>query len=192
MKKLIVCVAAVALGLSASAATVDWQVSVSSASASPAYTAYLVDATAWDAATITADTFTDSSIVLDSTTFSSTGSGKGSAKTYTTIASGTTAGARAKDIASLAEGDTISVYYVLLDTSSDPNTYYTISDTLSGHASTGEAQLGTHTTVASATLASATWTPVGGGSGGGDVPEPTSGLLLLVGGAMLALRRKQK
>ena len=33
------------------------------------------------------------------------------------------------------------------------------------------------------------WTS-GGGSGG--VPEPTSGLLLLVGGAMLALRRKQK
>ena len=29
-------------------------------------------------------------------------------------------------------------------------------------------------------------------SSGGDVPEPTSGLLLLVGGAMLALRRKQK
>ena len=29
-------------------------------------------------------------------------------------------------------------------------------------------------------------------SGGGDVPEPTSGILLLVGGAMLALRRKQK
>ena len=31
-----------------------------------------------------------------------------------------------------------------------------------------------------------------GTAGGGDVPEPTSGLLLLVGGAMLALRRKQK
>ena len=30
------------------------------------------------------------------------------------------------------------------------------------------------------------------GGGGGDVPEPTSGLLLLIGGAMLALRRKQK
>ena len=28
--------------------------------------------------------------------------------------------------------------------------------------------------------------------GGSDVPEPTSGILLLVGGAMLALRRKQK
>ena len=29
-------------------------------------------------------------------------------------------------------------------------------------------------------------------SAGGGVPEPTSGLLLLIGGAMLALRRKQK
>ena len=29
-------------------------------------------------------------------------------------------------------------------------------------------------------------------TGGGGVPEPTSGLLLLIGGAMLALRRKQK
>ena len=42
----------------------------------------------------------------------------------------------------------------------------------------------------SATQAAANWKTVGGG--GGDVPEPTSGLLLLVGGAMLALRRKQK
>ena len=31
-----------------------------------------------------------------------------------------------------------------------------------------------------------------GGSGGSGVPEPTSGLLLLVGAGMLALRRKQK
>ena len=31
-----------------------------------------------------------------------------------------------------------------------------------------------------------------GGGGGSDVPEPTSGLLLVLGGAMLALRRKQK
>ena len=42
-----------------------------------------------------------------------------------------------------------------------------------------------------------TWKPGGisggsGGGGSGGVPEPTSGLLLLVGGAMLALRRKQK
>ena len=35
------------------------------------------------------------------------------------------------------------------------------------------------------------WTSTSGG-GGGDVPEPTSALLLVLGGAMLALRRKQK
>ena len=35
------------------------------------------------------------------------------------------------------------------------------------------------------------WGPKSG-SGGGDIPEPTSALLLLMGGAMLALRRKQK
>ncbi len=38
------------------------------------------------------------------------------------------------------------------------------------------------------------WTKVGGDTGGGTdgVPEPTSGLLLLIGAAGLALRRKQK
>lgn len=42
---------------------------------------------------------------------------------------------------------------------------------------------------------SAGWATPGGGGGGGEsggVPEPTSGLLLLVGAGMLALRRKQK
>ena len=40
-------------------------------------------------------------------------------------------------------------------------------------------------------MAGAGWTPSsGGGGGGGGVPEPTSGLLLAFGGAMLALRRR--
>ena len=47
---------------------------------------------------------------------------------------------------------------------------------------------GTQKTASSAASA---WSNVGGGGSGG-VPEPTSGLLLLVGGAVLALRRKQK
>ena len=42
-------------------------------------------------------------------------------------------------------------------------------------------------------VSSLTWKPSGiAGGGTGGVPEPTSGLLLLVGGTMLALRRKQK
>ena len=53
--------------------------------------------------------------------------------------------------------------------------------------------LGDQNNIASGNLVSApgatSWAST---SGGGDVPEPTSGILLLVGGAMLALRRKQK
>ena len=43
-------------------------------------------------------------------------------------------------------------------------------------------------------LAMSSWTQITASSSGGTtpVPEPTSGLLLLVGGAMIALRRKQK
>ena len=42
------------------------------------------------------------------------------------------------------------------------------------------------------TLATAGTTGTMSGGDAPGVPEPTSGLLLLVGGAMLALRRKQK
>ena len=45
--------------------------------------------------------------------------------------------------------------------------------------------------VAASTFKTGNYTAWSSG-GGGDVPEPTSGLLLLVGAGMLALRRKQK
>ena len=47
---------------------------------------------------------------------------------------------------------------------------------------------------ATKSLAMSSWTQITASSSGGTtpVPEPTSGLLLLVGGAMVALRRKQK
>ena len=56
-------------------------------------------------------------------------------------------------------------------------------------------------TLSSAQIANTSWSSFGGGGTpdpgptpgpGPNIPEPTSGLLLLVGGAMLALRRKQK
>ena len=43
----------------------------------------------------------------------------------------------------------------------------------------------------SATSSSSAWSNVGGGSGGGGTPEPTSGILLLVGAGILGLRRKR-
>ena len=174
MKKLIIASIAAAVGLAVNAATVDWQVQITGGSTSGAYngyTAYLVNAAAWDAATISAATFSDSSIVLDSTTFNA-GAGK-SSKTYTTLVNSTTAGARGVALSDtiVGEGDTLNVYYVLLNTNKDPNEYYTISDTLTGRCATGETTLGSHTIAANSTLAAATWTAV---------PEPTSGLLMLL------------
>ena len=189
MKKLIIASIAAAIGLAVNAATVDWQVWVTGGSASGAYagyTAYLVNASAWDAATITAATFADSSIVLDSATFDA-GSGKGS-KTYKTLDSSSVATTRSVDVSTLSEGSTLGVYYVLLNTNADPDTYYKWSDTLTGRAETGDAATTANMTIANSTLSSASWTAVGGSS---PVPEPTSGLLMLLGVAGLALRRRR-
>ena len=40
-------------------------------------------------------------------------------------------------------------------------------------------------------MTSSGWTAISGGGGGSGVPEPISGLLLALGGAMLALRRRR-
>lgn len=186
MKKLLMVMSAVAFAFGLNAATVDWKYSITSAQGTEGYnsgyTVYLVDATAWDAATISAATFSDSSVVLDSTTFgAATGRNAGS-KVYNTIKSGTTVGARAVDVSSLAEGSTLGVYYVILNTNADPNTYTTVADTLTGRAENGAETLGSHISMTAAAASSATWTAV---------PEPTSGLLMLLGVAGLALRRRR-
>ena len=69
----------------------------------------------------------------------------------------------------------------------------TVSATFNGTVTTA---IGGDTDLFASDTVPATWTvsgitPVGGGSGGSDVPEPTSGLLLALGGAMLALRRRR-
>ena len=68
----------------------------------------------------------------------------------------------------------------------------TVATELTGDITTaigGDTDLG-NIVPSSWTVSGITKTPVGGGGGSG-VPEPTSGLLLALGGAMLALRRKR-
>ena len=76
----------------------------------------------------------------------------------------------------------------------DYNFYFTITD--NGHTFTSQsvgatAQASDTSAIGFGNMASRTQDAANWG-GGGDVPEPTSGLLLLVGAGMLALRRKQK
>ncbi len=180
--------AAVAAGVSAHAATVDWQyrITESSVNYNSGYTLYLVDAAKWDATTISAATFADGTIVYGSTTFAA-GTGKSdSSKSYSSIKAGSasagmTATALSDDI--ITAGGTHDFYYVILNTNEDPNTYY-VSDkaTLTGRAGNDSIVAANLVQRSNASVQAAGWTAV---------PEPTSGLLMLLGLAGLALKRKR-
>ena len=175
---------AVAMAFGLNAATVDWKYKITDAQGTEGYnsgyTVYLVNAAAWDVATISASTFSDSSVVLDSTTFGDA-SGRPGAKVYTTI--GNASGQRAVTVDSLADGSTLNVYYIILNTGANPNEYLIAnSDALTGHLDTAEAAIGSNISMTASAASSATWTAV---------PEPTSGLLMLIGMAGLALRRRR-
>lgn len=94
----------------------------------------------------------------------------------------------ATGLSGFTTGDTLSAFAVIFN--SDNSKYYlavdaannqTLSKTWSNATSAQTLAWANQTTASQ----NATWSSVGG------VPEPTSGLLLLIGGAMLALRRKQ-
>ena len=87
-------------------------------------------------------------------------------------------------------GDTY--YYVLV--SSDNQTFYVDpkGTTITAGNIYEKGSSGTGVVNTSTGSSTHTYAAFGGGGSGGDVPEPTSGLLLLVGAGMLALRRKQK
>ena len=82
-------------------------------------------------------------------------------------------------------------YYVLV--SSDKSTFY-VDPTATTIAAGNIYEKGSAPgdTVNTSTTASTHSYGAWGGGGTDPLPEPTSGLLLLVGGAVLALRRKQK
>jgi len=106
------------------------------------------------------------------------------------LTSGSTGGTTAEGIAATAPAD---LFFVVI---SGDNVYQSGISTLTEIATIGSTSLA-FGSQKSATSAAAAWSTVGGSTpptppGPGPVPEPTSGLLLLVGGAMLALRRKQK
>ena len=98
----------------------------------------------------------------------------------------------------LQDATASSAYLVIFDTATiTDDSHYYLTDVKSFNTFSGtESQQVKWGSQSTASQAAGAWANVktsgGGGTSGGDAPEPTSGLLLLVGGAMLALRRKQK
>ena len=185
MKKLIVATCAAMIGLATQAASVNWSFSWATDADGndlTSGTAYLMNvatmSTSAAEAALTAKTF-DATKAIDSvaiTTDASDGAHGRSVKTvdltgeqtfYAVVVSGDNDGITSPVTKTMSSmGDTVIPFAELSDESG--NSYMTWKP---GGISGGSG---------------------GGGGGSGGVPEPTSGLLLLVGGAMLALRRKQK
>ena len=185
MKKMIVFAASAMLAAVTQAAAVGWTLAGANSYANDAYQFFVIGQKgATSIATITAllDAGTDtSSYAFGSGTVSSTGA----ASQLSGVAGAPT-----------LDAGTYESFFVVFDTptaTAGSSNYAVVSGAANLTKTIGAttAQITFASGNVSSTLNNtANWKSFGTSSGG--VPEPTSGLLLLVGGAMLALRRKQK
>ena len=201
MKKLVVGLVAVCAAVAAQAAYVDWQYEGknakndtswgdSTSAAANGLSAYLLTAADWTSIKDTAKAESDiAGKALDSSTLIYEKTVK-SVMYYTTHADGkTTGGARQ---VSVADGE--ANYYVILANDSG---FSVVADNVkitgySDPTSMGNGLTPGATVTGATNPAASAFTAYATGGGTDPLPEPTSGLLLLVGGAVLALRRKQK
>ena len=195
MKKLIVFAAAAVAVACANAASVSWSlgknsIKTQSDAAAKGVTLYFLNASASDYSTTLSKI---ASGEINATSISSSGAYLGSGTTGTTNAkAGSLDGSSTANGSSLTAGNNYDVVFVSFETVGSDNYYY-VSGAQTASAWGGDTytqDLATPASWTSDNFSAANWKTVS--SGGGDVPEPTSGLLLLVGAGMLALRRKQK
>ena len=176
MKKLFIVAAVIAMSVAANASTVQW--GAKSATAIDAekittgtfYLMYATDSTAVDLSKFaTMKEFSASSLAtvgLDKT-FDTFGYSSTTYNKKNTAITPTSTG--------VAAGNGLTVYEVLISSAGDYVAY--VQTTMNLAAAAGMNQ---NKTFADFTYVAAS-----------DIPEPTSGLLLLLGGAMLALRRRR-
>ena len=172
MKKIMIAVAAMAMAVVANAASVDWQVTGSSTQVG--YTAYVMtgDVVAtWESlADVQAAAVDFGTIAKSGRNYLTNGTASDAALTKSS-----------------------SFYYIVVNADA---TQYAVSDAFAGSAYAYDPTATPPETAPAAipqfAAAGATfsdWAKADGPTG--DVPEPTSGLLLLVGAAGLALRRRR-
>ena len=166
MKKIILLAVVVALGCSTQAASISWKFNTNKNTWND-YTVYAVSsvASSYDSVdAVKADLLSENSY----------------GKITGTRSFGASGGA---ENASWTDGQSISFYYVIVD--KDEKNFWTSEKQTANAATTGTPTAGVFPAASGGALLS---TP---GTAFGAVPEPTSGLLLLLGVAGLALKRKQ-
>ena len=183
MKKVMFAFAVALLAFGAQAASVNWSGSNvyagdGSSNKGSGYVGYLFLVSDYAAADVAA--------AIDAGNWA-TVSGKAHAQQYTTTAGKYAGAATASDVADALAGTSQTAYAVIFNAGSvDAATKYYITSTKTMTInSVGSTTFALGSQAASQTASWGT-VPTSG------TPEPTSALLLLVGGAMLALRRKQK
>ena len=185
MKKIVFALAAVAMAICAQAASIDWSVTANTwtldGGTKPAKgtTVYLIDTASLAAITSAIDggttSFTTSDVgVLSVATTANT---KGQITTTSATSSALTA------------GTSYNVAYMVIQ---DGKYFVSGAQSVTAYDPTDPVYSEPQAVTFAAGAFSNPLTPGGWTDAGGGTPEPTSGLLLLVGGAMLALRRKQK
>ena len=179
MKKLIVALTVIAAGFVAKAATVDWSYEITGAATASdyasGYTAYLFDKATWDENKGVFDK------ALDSSAIQYWGATGRTNKTYNFATADSTDTVDAlRAVSNDSWGSTHDFYVVLLDTKE--NKYVANAITMSTRGPSDSAGNSGVFGTTQTTLNGATWT---------TVPEPTSALLMLLGVAGLALKRKR-
>ncbi len=181
MKKLLLAVALTAIGFAANAAAVSWTVTgvnqKGTSTTASGYLAYLFISDATSISGVTGYSRSDITAALEAGTFASDYSSKA-------ISTGVTSDGKILNNATtgtFSSGDVLKTFAVILDASTlDAAEFYVVNAT---DVSTTIGNLATMPVVyANFSATNSDWQAI---------PEPTSGMLLLVGGALLALKRKR-
>ena len=192
MKKLMIVFALAAVGLGVQAAQIDWSIDAKSVKTESGdnmmgETAYLMMFDTAAAATAYQAGLADGSISIATATAAAIDH---ATSTYTTAKKAGLIDKRTVTVASADPGD--KAYFAILVADTANNKFAMGLASQGQFYEPGDAAYGDASGVAFVSSSFSATGPTGWNTNGSSVPEPTSGLLLLVGAGLIALRRKQK
>ena len=188
MKKLLMFIAVAIAAISANAASMNWGgETLNSNNTTPGWEGYANEGTVYNLVWLGTEAVTDTSTTYNKST-GLTDLGGELIASHTVTEDEANAGAWAGTTIEGRSADLINGYWQLIVYDAQtPNVYDSQVYQISGVTETSGA-------FDMSTMTGTLGNDMGGSviEGGSSIPEPTSGLLLLIGGSLLALRRKQK